>query len=246
MTTIFLAENTREDGSVTDEADFCAATAMLFLGAVDTSATAIMTFVLGMLKNPEAQKQAQLEIDRVVGSDCLPTFEDMEHLPYVRAICEEVLRYASITPFAPAHLSTADDEYKGYHIPAGTTVLANTWAMAYDAERYEEPFEFKPERWLSQKDIEKARGLHARDFVFGYGRRVCPGQAWAEHLLFLAIASMLAAFNIEQAIEEAGEPVAPNDEFYPSFVRSLGPSKCKITPRSHKMISVIRSAAEGN
>ncbi len=32
MTTIFLAESTREDGSVTDEADFCAATAMLFLG----------------------------------------------------------------------------------------------------------------------------------------------------------------------------------------------------------------------
>lgn len=51
-----------------------------------------MTFVLGMLKNPEAQRQAQLEIDRVVGKDCLPTFEDMENLPYVRAICEEALR----------------------------------------------------------------------------------------------------------------------------------------------------------
>lgn len=52
MVSIFLAENTQEDGSVLDEADFCAATAMLFTGAVDTSVTAIMSFVLGMLKNP--------------------------------------------------------------------------------------------------------------------------------------------------------------------------------------------------
>ncbi len=51
-----------------------------------------MTFVLAMLKNPEAQRLAQLEIDRVVGTDRLPTFEDKENLPYVQALCAEVLR----------------------------------------------------------------------------------------------------------------------------------------------------------
>ena len=52
-----------------------------------------MTFILGMLKNPEAQRRAQAEIDRVVGGDRLPTFEDAENLPYVNAVCEEALRY---------------------------------------------------------------------------------------------------------------------------------------------------------
>lgn len=56
------------------------------------TAVTIMTFVLGMLKNPEAQKFGQAEIDRVVGVDCLPSFEDKERLPYVNAICEETMR----------------------------------------------------------------------------------------------------------------------------------------------------------
>lgn len=57
------------------------------------TATAIMTFVLAMLKNPEAQRRAQQEIDQVVGQDRLPTFEDEHKLPYTQAICVEVLRY---------------------------------------------------------------------------------------------------------------------------------------------------------
>lgn len=51
-----------------------------------------MTFTLGMLKNPEAQRRGQAEIDRVVGRDRLPSFEDKERLPYVNVICEEALR----------------------------------------------------------------------------------------------------------------------------------------------------------
>lgn len=51
-----------------------------------------MTFILQMLKNPEVQRLAHLEIEEQVGSDRLPTFEDMENLPYVRGVCEEVLR----------------------------------------------------------------------------------------------------------------------------------------------------------
>ncbi len=52
-----------------------------------------MTFVLAMLKYPEVQRRAQEEVDSVVGKDRLPTFEDREHLPYVRAVCTEILRY---------------------------------------------------------------------------------------------------------------------------------------------------------
>ncbi len=52
----------------------------------------MMTFVLQMLKNPEVQRRAQLEIDEVVGTDRLPTFDDTKDLPYVRGVCAEVLR----------------------------------------------------------------------------------------------------------------------------------------------------------
>ncbi len=54
--------------------------------------TAIMNLVLAMLKYPEVQRCAQEEIDRVVGNDRLPSFEDRDQLPYIDALCLEVLR----------------------------------------------------------------------------------------------------------------------------------------------------------
>ena len=53
----------------------------------------LITFVLAMVLNPEAQAAAQEEIDRVIGRDRLPGIEDKEYLPRVLAMIQEVLRY---------------------------------------------------------------------------------------------------------------------------------------------------------
>lgn len=45
-----------------------------------------------MLLYPEVQKAAQDEIDRVVGSDRLPAYNDMSALPYLTAVMMESLR----------------------------------------------------------------------------------------------------------------------------------------------------------
>jgi len=185
-----------------------------------------------------------LEIDRVVNTDRLPTFEDKINLPYIHAIYEETMRYASVTPLGFPHLTTADDEYRGYHIPAGTTVMANQWAMSYNPEIHEDPFAFKPERWLSREDGGEGRGPLPHSYSFGFGRRACVGQKWAENLLFITIASMLAAFNLEKAIGDDGQPIEPNEQFVPAFARSLGPSKCRITPRSQKVVELIEQSVD--
>lgn len=62
------------------------------------TSSAIRSFFLAMMCFPEAQKKAQEEIDRVIGSDRLPTIADRERLPYVRALCWEVLRWRPIAP----------------------------------------------------------------------------------------------------------------------------------------------------
>jgi cytochrome P450 len=60
----------------------------------ETTVTSIMTFILAMLKYPEVQKQAQIEIDAMVGHDALPDFHDVvSGLPYLSAIIKEVLRF---------------------------------------------------------------------------------------------------------------------------------------------------------
>jgi len=240
MTTILINENTNEDGFVNDEQTFSDAAATAYLGGASTSVAAIMTFVLAMLKYPEVQRRAQEEVDSVVGKDRLPTFEDREHLPYVRAVCTEILRWQIITPIAPPHSMTNDDEFRGYSIPAGTMVLINSWAMTRNEDMYPDPTEFKPERWLPGAERSKLAPARPEDIAFGFGRRVCPGQNWAEHIIFIAAASILASFNIEKAIGPDGNPIPPNDDYIPDFVRALGPSKCQITPRSEKIASLIR------
>jgi len=241
MTTLFLGENFGQDGVVADEEEFINAAATVFLGGADTSVTAIMNLVLAMLKYPDAQRRAQEEIDRVLGNNRLPSFEDREHLPYIEALCLELLRWQAIVPLAFIHTVGDDDEYRGYHIPTGTMIVPNTWAIAQDESQYPDPLGFLPERWLPGGS--SFSSIRPGEYVFGYGRRICPGQVWAEHMLFIATASLLAAFNIEPALDVDGSPIPPNEKHKSAVIRLLGPSKCKITPRSEKVSSMIRECA---
>lgn len=95
--------------------------------------------------HPDAQKRAQAEIDRVVGRERLPHFEDRDELVYVNALLKEVSRmyqvaplgeyklpctpfaYSSPDPSALPHKSLEDDVYDGYFIPKGTLVIGNAW-----------------------------------------------------------------------------------------------------------------------
>ena len=77
--------------------------------------------------HPDAQKKAQEELDRVVGHNRLPEFEDRPSLPYITALLKEVTRWHVGTPIGLPHRTTADDNYNGYFIPAGTIVMPNIW-----------------------------------------------------------------------------------------------------------------------
>ncbi len=59
---------------------------------------ALDAFFLLMVLNPEVQKKAQEELDFVLGGDRLPTYNDMDDLPYITALCKEVVRYHPVAP----------------------------------------------------------------------------------------------------------------------------------------------------
>ena len=65
----------------------------------------LLTFFLAMLMNPDAQTKAQEEIDRVIGTDRLPTFDDESKLPYVSALSREVFRWQQVAPFGMSSYS---------------------------------------------------------------------------------------------------------------------------------------------
>ena len=51
-----------------------------------------------MVMHPEVQRKAQVEIDRVIGSDRFPTMADQPSLPYVDALVKEVHRWNPVAP----------------------------------------------------------------------------------------------------------------------------------------------------
>jgi cytochrome P450 len=78
----------------------------MYTASTDSTVSALGTFILAMLYNPEAQKKAQAEIDSVVQKGHLPDFDDEKSLPYVSAVVKEVLRWRAVAPigwFAREH-----------------------------------------------------------------------------------------------------------------------------------------------
>lgn len=80
-----------------------------------------------MTRNPDVQRRAQKELDAVVGADRIPTFQDRDRLPYVNALCSEIVRWMPVGPLGLPHQSREDDTYNGYFLPKGTIFYVNTW-----------------------------------------------------------------------------------------------------------------------
>ncbi|EIW80307.1 cytochrome P450 [Coniophora puteana RWD-64-598 SS2] len=171
------------------------ACATMYGAGEDTTASTLLVFFLAMCRNQHVQKRAQEELDTVVGMDRLPDFSDRDSLPYIEAVFREVRRWHPVTPLGIPHAATNDDVYRDWFIPKGTTVIANIWAMSQDPTRYPSPTTFDPTRFL-----DPATGQLTNDtlmFIWGFGRRICPGRHFAVNSAWIAIARLLARFTFE-------------------------------------------------
>ena len=67
----------------------------MFEAGTDNTASGVLWFLVASMHNPGVVKQAQKEIDQVLGAggETIPTYEHMAQLPYCLALIKEVLRY---------------------------------------------------------------------------------------------------------------------------------------------------------
>ncbi|KAJ6503088.1 cytochrome P450 [Mycena vulgaris] len=191
------------------EKDIKEVAATIYATGTDTTRATLLMFLRAMLVNPTAQKKAQQEIDAVIRPGHLPGFEDEDQLPYVTAVVKETMRMWPVVPIAVPHAVTEDDTYRGYRIPGGSVVIANSWAMLHDESAYPEPHKFKPERFLLDGKLNPAV-RDPLDIIFGFGRRSCPGRYMGLDLVWVMIASMLAVFNINKPTGEDGTVIKPH------------------------------------
>ncbi|KAL0565567.1 hypothetical protein V5O48_016457 [Marasmius crinis-equi] len=224
----------KEDGSVLSEAEqrvlmrVCAA---LYIGGADTTVAVLTSFVYLMETHPEIQKRAQAEIDAATGGDRLPLPEDEGKMPYLAAIIKETIRWSPVAPLGLFHSVKQDDIYDGYLIPEGSQVIANIWAITHDADTYPNPDAFDPERHLGANPQQDPF-----DFVFGFGRRSCPGSHLAERSLFQNTSNILAVFNIEKKMDAKGNPIEPPVEYHGGVTSHLKNFPVKMVVRAPHLL----------
>ncbi|KAH9831002.1 cytochrome P450 [Rhodofomes roseus] len=211
-----------------DEEDMYSRNAIAFFSAgSDTTVSVINSFLIIVAQHPEIQRRAQSEIDQVVGHARLPKLSDRKDLPYLNAVLKEAHRINPVGPLSLPHKVRQDDNYRGYRIPAGATVLGNTWAIMHDPALYPDPHKVHPERYLTPNEGGEKINPDPRDFAFGYGRRVCPGQMLAEGTFFIAAAAILSVFSVSDAVSLDGAEINYEGG---GIISHPCPFRCNITP----------------
>ncbi|KAL9083310.1 MAG: hypothetical protein Q9165_008568 [Trypethelium subeluteriae] len=267
LTKMLLEMKEKEDVPLSDR-NFAFVPASLFGAGSDTTASSMCSAVLAFVTRPATLKQAQKELDAVIGTERTPTFADEPHLPYLRALVKEVLRWRPVAVLGGTpHASTENDWYLGKWIPKGTTILGNNWAINLNQEYYPEPHLFEPRRFLAPEMDKLPRSDTTPDYLsmtdgtadctitppeligkahpspkghssFGWGRRICPGADLAANTLFIVLARLIWAFDFLPA-----DGRRPED--YDIFAYTQGfnirpqPFQCKIRLRSGDRKAVL-------
>ncbi|KAH0451498.1 hypothetical protein IEQ34_018797 [Dendrobium chrysotoxum] len=221
-----------EGGRALTEDEIVTLCSEFFTGGTDTTATALQWIMAELVKNQGAQQKVFEEIDTVVGKNRGEKIleEDLQRMPYLKAVIKEGLRRHPPTHIVIPHSVTADIEFEGYLIPRNATVNFLVTEMNWDERVWEEPKKFKPERFMTGGDGEGVDMTGSREIKmmpFGVGRRICPGLGLAMLHLEYFVANLVKEFKWETV---AGEDVDFSEK--PEFTLVMkNPLRAQLTPR---------------
>lgn len=183
-----------EDGRRMTDRQLRDETMTLFLAGHETTALTLAWTWYLLAQHPAVEEKLVAEWQAVLGGRT-PTIDDLPRLTYTEHVIQEAMRI-----YPPVYLigreATRDCELGGYRVRRGTTLMISQWVMHRSPRYFDEPLQFRPERW--------ADGLMQRlpkyaYFPFGGGPRVCIGNTFAmtEAVLLLATVGQRFRFTLE-------------------------------------------------
>jgi cytochrome P450 len=194
-------------GSGVDDADVAGNVLTMLLAGEDTTANTLAWMIWLLSRHPAALARARDEVRSALGGEQMPAkYEQLSQLPYVEACTNETMR---LKPVAPIIILEAieDTVVAGLAIPARQMIICLMRPGATDEKHFADAAAFHPERWL-ESGARSASSAKRVAMPFGAGPRLCPGRYLAMHEMKMAIAMLLAGFEIERvyAADEASEP----------------------------------------
>ncbi|MFS8028056.1 putative cytochrome P450 [Helianthus anomalus] len=174
-------------------------------GGTDTTASALQWIMANLVKHPHIQSKLYDEIVGVVGPprkgmelepELVINEEDLKKMRYLKAVVLEGLRRHPPARFVLPHKVMKEVEVQGYMFPQGAIINFMVGEMGLDPKVWDEPMEFKPERFLVNDgvfDVSGSRGI--KMMPFGAGRRICPGSDLALFHLEYFVANLIWYFH---------------------------------------------------
>jgi cytochrome P450 len=175
------------------------------------------------MKNPKAMRKAQEEVRNLFGNKGFVHEDDVQQLPYLKAVVKETMRLQPTAPLLIPRETTKECCVGGYEIPAKTLVYVSAWAVGRDPEAWENPYEFNPDRFLGS-----SIDLKGNDFElipFGAGRRICPGIFIALATVELSLANLLHKFDWEMP---SGVEDIDMDDVLPGLIPHMRDALCLV------------------
>jgi cytochrome P450 family 110 len=129
----------------------------------------------------------------------IPNPDDLVHLPYLSAVCDEALRLYPVVAAVTRRLREPLT-LRGYPLPAGVAVRAAIALTHVDPALYPEPRRFRPERFLE-------RTYTPFEYLpFGGGARRCVGAAFAVYEMKIVLGSILVQHQLRLAEDNPIQP----------------------------------------
>ncbi|XP_023748714.1 cytochrome P450 Tp4149 [Lactuca sativa] len=166
----------------------------VFVAGTDTTFVSLVWSISELIRHPSIMEKVQQEVTEIAQGRSMILEKDLEKMNYLKAIIKETLRLHTPVPLLVPRESTQDVKVMGYDIPAGTQAIVNAWAIGRDPTLWEDPEEFRPERFFNSSTDYK--GLHFEFLPFGGGRRGCPGIQFAIVIIELALANVIYKFDL--------------------------------------------------
>ncbi|XP_048502215.1 cytochrome P450 81Q32 [Beta vulgaris subsp. vulgaris] len=163
---------------------------VLLVAGTDTSSATMEWAMSLLLNNPHVMNKLKSEIDIQIGQDELINELDLPKIPYLQNVILETLRLFPSVPLLLPHMSSDECQIGGFDIPSETMLMVNAWAIHRDTHQWDEPTQFKPERFEKGDVIDQYKLL-----PFGVGRRACPGANLGNRMVGLALGSLIQCFD---------------------------------------------------
>lgn len=170
----------------------------LFISAgTDTTATALTGWTYFVCTHPEVYHRLVSEVRGALRMDEEIKWEKVRHLRYLEATIYEALRLFPPSPASQQRVvPTGGATIDGYYLPAGTTVAVPPWVATHSVLNFKDPYDFRPERWLSEDEKYSNDRLNA-SLPFGTGPRVCIGRNLAYMEMRMICSHLLRKFDIQ-------------------------------------------------